>query len=110
MGSIFWRFRMSKKIIIATPYNYFVIVTLAQAEALMQCPVYKENGWGSDTTYTEEGELIVKFVDESALSAVNQVELDMKEIIAENCRLTRLVEELSAKLAPSTSTELEPIQ
>jgi hypothetical protein len=100
---------MSKKILIATPYNCFVQVTFRQAEELMQCKVYNESGCGDNATYEQKDKLDLRFVDEGRLTEPTVQDIELSNILEENNRLTRLVKQLEYKLkaqTPSDSKEL----
>jgi hypothetical protein len=95
-----------KKILIATPYNGYVEVTFAQADALMNCNVFDRSGWGGDSAYTKKGNLEIEFVEAEKLTVPDIAEVNIKEVMLENNRLTRLVEQLQSQIKPTTSTEL----
>jgi hypothetical protein len=98
---------MAKVILISTPYNCHAIVSLELATQLMNCKVYKEDGWGDNKKFTLQDSMEIEFIDESKLTTPTVQELAIEEILAENNRLSRLVEQLKAQIEPvSTSTDL----
>lgn len=89
---------MKKKLLVATPYSGYIHVTPELWLQLQDCDVYTKGGGWSEPTYSlgeQELETIVLTIEELVN---NQEVIDIKNISAENNRLTRLVERLQSQL------------
>lgn len=97
---------MKKKLLVATPYSGYIHVTPELWLQLQDCDVYTKGGGWSEPTYSlgeQELETIVLTMEELVN---NQEVIDIKNISAENNRLTRLVAQLQTELDKLNSTKV----
>lgn len=89
---------MKKKLLVATPYNKFLHVTPELWLQLQDCDLYSRDGTWNEPVYNiVKDDLETVIISAEELVNTQEV-IDIKNISAENNRLTRLVERLQSQL------------
>jgi hypothetical protein len=99
----------NKTILVSIPYMTYISVTPELWLQLQDCKIYSYTGWSESKEYNEEVNKTIEteIALDSLLTPPAVQELDIKSIMEENNRLTRLVEQLqTVNKAKSTSSEL----
>lgn len=97
---------MKKQILVATPYNKFIHVTPELWLQLQDCNLYSRDGsWNEPVYNVASNDLETVILTAEELVDTQEV-LDIKNISAENNRLTRLVAQLQTELDKLNSTKV----